>query len=158
MNRTLSGRGVFLWLSGFFGLIIATNVFFVVLSVKTFRGEDEGHPYLQGVEYNETLARRADQARIGWRAEISSARLPSGRLEITAHLTQATGTPEKDAALKGELRHLADANRDRPIVFRESSPGTYVAVLDGVSRGSWDVLLKNTGAVPFEASRRIWAP
>ena len=40
MTRTLTGRGVFLWLCAFFGIIFATNAYFVTASIKTFRGED----------------------------------------------------------------------------------------------------------------------
>ncbi|HWC62367.1 MAG TPA: FixH family protein [Rhizomicrobium sp.] len=158
LSGRLSGRGVLIWLSAFFAVIIAMNVYFVTLSVKTFSGEDEADPYLQGVEYNETLARRAEQARLGWHAEISANRLPSGQLQITARILEAGGRPQKDVSLKGELRHLADAGRDRPLIFRQSRPGTYVAVIGDVTPGSWEVLVNNAGTLPFEASRRIWAP
>jgi nitrogen fixation protein FixH len=158
LSGRLSGWGVLIWLTGFFAVVIATNVCFIILSVKTFSGEDEAHPYLQGIEYNETLARRAEQARLGWHAEISSRRMAAGELQITARITGPGGGPENDVPLTGELRHLADAGRDRPLVFRESGPGTYVATLEGVKQGGWDVLLNNSGTHPFEASRRIWAP
>jgi nitrogen fixation protein FixH len=158
LTAKLTGRGVLVWLAAFFGVILATNIYFVTLSVKTFSGEDEADPYLQGVEYNETLAHRAAQARIGWRAQISSERLPSGFLQITARIAQSNGRPEGGATLKGELRHLADANRDRTLVFREIESGTYVATLDGATHGGWEVLVSNTGTTPFEARSRIWVP
>ena len=60
MNK-LTGRGVLLILAGFFGVIILTNAIFITAAVRTFRGEDEAKPYLQGVEYNRTLVRRAEQ-------------------------------------------------------------------------------------------------
>ncbi|MEI7790042.1 MAG: FixH family protein, partial [Alphaproteobacteria bacterium] len=52
MIKTLTGRGVLLCLAGFFGLIFVTNAIFITEAVKTFRGEDEQLPYLQGVAYN----------------------------------------------------------------------------------------------------------
>jgi nitrogen fixation protein FixH len=158
MMGKLSGRGVLVWLGAFFGIIIATNVYFITLSVRTFSGEDEGDPYLQGLEYDRTLAARAEQARIGWHATISSRRLQSGKVEIIASIVQADGTPEKAAALRGELRHPADENRDRSLAFTERAPGTYVAEPGNIAAGAWDVLVNNQGKTPFQASRRIWLP
>ena len=78
MNRTLTGRGVLFWLALFFGVVILTNAIFVTAAVKTFRGEDEQKPYLQGIAYNQTLARRAEQVELGWRAVIAAERSGDG--------------------------------------------------------------------------------
>jgi len=159
MTKPLTGRSVLFWLGAFFGLIFATNAYFITVSVKTFRGEDEQKPYLQGVEYNDTLARRAVQRRIGWRASVSAARLDSGLVRISVGLTQADGQPETNTTLHGELRHPADENKDRELTLKETRPGLYQADLSGVASGSWDVLVGNADkAAPFEAVRRLWVP
>ena len=113
MIRELTGRKVLLWLTGFFAFVMAVNTLFIVISLKTFRGEDEQKPYLQGVEYNRTLALRAEQSKIGWRASIGATRRPSGELQISVSLNGANGAPEPHTALRGELRHPADENKDR---------------------------------------------
>ena len=106
-----------------------------------------------------TLARRAEQKRIGWRAAISAARLTSGQVRISVALTQAGGSPEANTALHGELRHPADENKDRDLALKEIQPGLYQTELKDVSPGSWDVLVSNTDkATPFEAVRRLWVP
>jgi nitrogen fixation protein FixH len=159
MTKPLTGRGVLLWLFAFFGIIFATNAYFITISVKTFRGEDEQKPYLQGVEYNDTLARRAEQRKIGWQANVSAARLNSGQVRISVGLTQANGQPETKTALHGELRHPADENKDRDLILKETQPGLYQTELSGVAPGSWDVLVSNSDkAAPFEAVRRLWVP
>ncbi|HEY1878254.1 MAG TPA: FixH family protein, partial [Rhizomicrobium sp.] len=66
MTGRLTGRGVLIWLFGFFAVIFAMNIYFIMVSSRTFRGEDEQKPYLQGVEFNQTLARRAEQESLGW--------------------------------------------------------------------------------------------
>ena len=91
MIKTLTGRGVLLCLAGFFGLIFVTNAIFITEAVKTFRGEDEQLPYLQGVAYNQTLEHRAQQARLGWQASIA------------AHMPAA---PPKSLALLGPFALL----------------------------------------------------
>jgi len=158
MSRTLTGRGVSFWLAGFFGLIFATNAIFITAAVKTFRGEDEQRPYLQGALYNQTLARRAEQARLGWQAGITARRTLSGNVRVVVQLRQRNGDPQTQASLTGELRHPADENRDRPLFFSEISPGVYQAASAGIAPGNWDVLVSNQGHDPFQASRRLWLP
>ena len=158
MIRTLTGRGVLLCLAGFFGLIFATNAIFITEAVKTFRGEDEQLPYLQGVAYNQTLENRAQQVRLGWQASIAAQRTAAGKVLVTVALNQRDGAPEDRASLAGELRHPADENRDRALRFSQVTPGLYRAELAGVAPGNWDVLVSNKGSDPFQASRRLWVP
>jgi nitrogen fixation protein FixH len=153
--KPLTGRSVLMWLGGFFGLIIATNVFFITKAVTTFRGEDEQRPYLQGVEYNRTLTHRAEQFRLGWRASIDAHRLPAGQVAILVELRHRDGSPETQARLAGQLRHPTDENRDRALHFSRISPGLYEATAL-VAPGHWDVLVSNSEGAPFQASRRLW--
>jgi nitrogen fixation protein FixH len=153
--KPLTGRRVLLWLGGFFGLIITANAIFITEAVKTFRGEDEQKPYLQGVQYNQTLAHRAEQARLGWRASIDARRLPAGQVEILVELRHRDGSPETGAHLAGELRHPADENRDRALRFSQISSGLYQATAQA-QPGNWDVLVANAQGAPFQATRRLW--
>ncbi len=158
MIHPLTGRGVLAWLGGFFVCVIAVNVYFIVLSVDTFRGEDEQKPYLQGIEYNTTLERRAEQARLGWKADVAVRRLKDGHVRIDVGLkTPAGGVPA--AMLSAELRHPADENRDRALRLVAAGGGRYWGDAGNVSAGAWDVLLSSTDKnVPFEATARLWVP
>jgi nitrogen fixation protein FixH len=159
MIKPLTGRGVLLWLFAFFGVIFATNIIFITLSIKTFSGEDEQKPYLQGVQYNDTLARRAAQRKLGWQATMIATRLEDGRVRIRVALSSANGVPETGLSLGGELRHPANENRDRVLKFKEAGPGLYQEDLASVGRGSWDVIVNNlTENAPSEATRRLWVP
>jgi nitrogen fixation protein FixH len=154
---TLTGRVILLWLAGFFGVVIAVDAGFIWASVATYRGEDEQKPYLQGIEYNRTLDRRAEQARLGWTSHIEARRLPSGAVDLVVTLRNAAGAPQSVARLDGELRHPADETRDHPLHLVERRKGEYGAQLSGVSPGAWDVVVSTPqGAVPFEASERLW--
>jgi nitrogen fixation protein FixH len=159
MNKELTGRGVLLWLGAFFGIIIATNAYYITIAVRSFSGEDEQKPYLQGVEYNDTLARRAEQRKLGWHADMAASRLPSGQVRIAVRLTDANGAPEARNKLTGELRHPANGNRDRPLELKQIAPGLYQVDLREVGSGFWDVFVSNgTRDTPFEAIRRVWVP
>lgn len=158
MTRKLTGRGVLLLLLGFFGVIFATNVIFITAAVRTFRGEDEAKPYLQGIEYNDTLARRAEQARLGWRASIGDRRLASGAVLLTIDVSQPDGKAPKGLSLTGELRHPADENRDRTLHFVETVPGHFEAQLRDVTPGRWEMVVSNSRTEPFRTERRLWVP
>jgi nitrogen fixation protein FixH len=156
MKRELTARGVLAWLLGFFGVIIAMNVYFITVSARTFRGEDEQKPYLQGVEYNDTLSRRARQARAGWQAAVSAARQPDGQVTVLVRMADRARTARSGLRLEGELRHPADEHLDKPLRFAEVAPGLYRARAHGVAPGRWNVLLHALDGVPFEADRRLW--
>lgn len=155
MMKPLTGRGVLLWLGAFFGLIFVTNAIFITVAVKTFRGEDEQRPYLQGVQYNRTLANRAQQASLGWQATVDGQRSPNGETKIQVSLRGRNGEVRTGVRLAGELRHPADENRDRALRFSEVTPGLFVAQVKAEA-GNWDVVVFNQGEVPFEARRRLW--
>ena len=157
MTMQLTGRGVLIWLCGFFGIIIAMNAYFITMSSRTFRGEDEQKPYLQGVEYNQTLARHAEQAARGWTAAITATRLPGGDVRVEIRMRDKAGRPVDGPALAGELRHPADENRDRVLDLVQTAPGIYQARHSRVSPGMWDVLVHaNSVQSPFDAERRLW--
>lgn len=158
MMRKLTGRAVLLLLVGFFGVIFATNAIFITAAVCTFRGEDEAKPYLQGVEYNHTLARRAEQARLGWRARIGDQRLASGAVLLTIDVSQPDGKAPKGLSLTGELRHPADEHRDRTLHFAETAPGHFEAQLRDVTPGRWEMVVSNSRTEPFRTERRLWVP
>jgi len=156
--KKLTGRGVLLMLAGFFGIIFLTNAIFITAAIRTFRGEDEAKPYLQGVEYNQTLAHRAEQARLGWHATIDDQRLPSGQVLLTVDVVQPDGKAPKGLVLTGELRHPADEHRDRTLHFAETTPGHFETSLRDLPPGHWQMIVSNSQAQPFRAERRLWVP
>jgi nitrogen fixation protein FixH len=157
MNGHLTGRGVLIWLFAFFGVILAVNSYFITVSTSTFRGEDEQKPYLQGVEYNQTLARHAAQAALGWQAAITATRLPGGDVRVEIQMRDTAGKPVAEPGLAGELRHPSDENRDRDLHLAQTAPGLYEARLSGVSPGVWDVMIHSSSErTPFDAERRLW--
>ena len=160
MNKTLTGRGVIFWLLAFFGVIFVVNAVFIGVAVKTFTGEDADNSYLQGVEYNRTLALRAEQEKLGWNATIEADRLPTGKVHIGVRLKQANGAPETAVALVGTLHHPSDETRDQKLRLAQVAPGEYVADVSNVRTGAWDVIVTTNAqtATPFEASRRLWVP
>jgi nitrogen fixation protein FixH len=111
---------------------------------------------LQGVEYNDTLAHRALQKKLGWQATISAVRHPDGSVRVSVSLRQPDGKAPPAERLSGELRHPSDENRDQALHLVSEGGGAYRADLPKVSPGIWDVVVKSDkGDVPFEAIRRV---
>lgn len=156
MTGKLTGRGVLMWLLGFFGVIFAMNAYFITVSARTFRGEDEQKPYLQGVEYNDTLAQRARQRALGWQATVTARREQGNAVAVLVRVEDREHAMRAGLNLAGELRHPADENRDHALQFHEVAPGLYRAQTRDVAPGRWDVLLHAGGGVPFEADQRLW--
>ena len=154
--RKLTGRGVLVWLGGFFGVIIAANIWFVALSIASFRGEDRVRPYQQGLDYNSRLEARARQRAEGWHAVIALEEAAGKRLRV--RVTAPDGARVTGLKLAGVLRHPTDTFRDAALTLTPDGPGVYVARIEGVSAGWRDVEIHTESGVPFEAVRRIWLP
>ena len=158
MTGNLSGRWVLAILVAFFGVIIGVNSVFIVEAASTFRGEDEEEPYLQGVEFNKTLQRRAEQAVLGWNASLSARRDASGRVRVQVAMRDRSGQPLERLTIVARLRHPVDSAHDRIIALMETGNGNYAGSATGVGPGVWDVLIQlaSPKTTAFEADRRIW--
>ena len=161
----LSGKRFFAILVASFAVVFAVNGYMIAQAVKTFSGEasssfggqSEADEYLQGVHYNEVLARRATQKALGWRADISALRDKGGAMHVVLDVKRRDGTPVSGLTLRGVLRHPSDASRDHPLVFAAVAPGRYAALLGRVMPGQWTIELRSGPKnPPFEASCDMW--
>jgi nitrogen fixation protein FixH len=161
MTRHITGRQVLLLMAGFFGVVIAANAVFVYQAITTFRGEDARGAYLQGLDYNRTLAARAAQAHLGWRATIGATRSPAGTVRIEVMLRDAHGAPIlQSLRMAGSLDHPSDAERDTPVEFKPAGGGRYIADASGVTRGHWNIIVEThaSDGTPFRAQRQVLLP
>lgn len=155
----LRGWHVLAMMLGFFGAVIAVNIAFAVFAVGTFPGEDVRHSYLQGLNYNETLAERHAQAATGWRAEAGLTKEGADTVLRVALLTR-DGAPIEDARVEGALRWPTDSRRDRALTFQSRGHGVYVAPLGNLPDGDWRLRARAEtphGALDFE-SELAWIP
>jgi nitrogen fixation protein FixH len=158
MTRTWSGYHVLTGLLVVFALVLSVNIFFVVKAYSTFSGEDEQKPYLQGVEYNAALERKALQARLGWKAILDARRSGTSDVRVGIAMFDARGEPVSGLSLVVRFKHLADAHKDREIKLQPSARGTYEGNITKITSGAWDLVVSATNApgTPFEAMRRVW--
>lgn len=151
-QKKLTGRHVLLMLIGFFGVMLIANVAFVTVAVRSFPGESQKKSYLQGLHYNQTLAERAVQKALGWRAEIT--RVENDLIEVRLF---AGGNALTDLTVTGELRRPASAGSDHALAFHEISPGVYRATPALLTSGAWDIegLAKNARGQEFDFRARV---
>ena len=158
MTREWTGRHILITLIATFGVVFAVNGFFILKAERTYPGQDVTHPYLQGIEYNQTLKNRARQEALGWQASIGGTLAADGMATITVTVKNKAGAPVSSEALSGLLRHPMDEERDHAIAFHNEGQGVYVGHVPHVAAGRWDVVVtrKTSREAPFEATRRIW--
>ena len=150
----LTGWHVLAIVCGFFAVVIAVDVAFVVVAVRTFPGEVSATPYEDGLAFNRSVAQLRAQERLGWRASAAAA---AGA--IVLEVRDRTGQPVAGLAVTGELQRPATEAGRRTLAFHETKPGRYVSRPDGLS-GAWDLsahAVGKTGA-RFNAERRLTWP
>lgn len=153
-SRELTGKHVLIWMFGFFGIMFAVNGVFLYQALTSFPGEDVEKSYLQGLNYNQTLAARAAQDALGWNAEIGV----EGSLLIVAVYDDAN-EPVSGLNMTGTIHRQSTTKNDAALVFQPLGDATYAASIDGIGLGLWgvDVSANRDGdeAAIFEATQTL---
>jgi len=151
----LRGWHVLAMLLTFFAVVIGVDVGFSVIAVRTFPGEDIRNSYMQGNQYNATLAERAKQSALGWTAQADLTVNRDGPV-VTLRLRDAKGQPLTGATLAGRLRRPATTKADRTLVFSSAGDGSYVAQAGDLEPGAWDLAVRATrGSATFDIGARL---
>ena len=132
----LRGVHVLAGLLAFFAAIIAVNVAFAFIAVRSFPGEDVRRSYLQGLQYNETLAARRAQAELGWRVTAGLRQGDEGGV-VEVVVTGRDGAPVAGAHLTGDLQWPTDSRHDRALNFQSAGAGRYTAPVPDLTSGRW---------------------
>jgi nitrogen fixation protein FixH len=152
----LRGFHVLMMLLAFFGAVIAINVAFAVAAARSFPGEDVPRSYLQGLNYNETLAERRVEAARGWRAGVEA---DWRAQEIIVRIVDAEGRGLAGLTIEGALRRPLDARHDAQLSFTDRGGGDYRATIANGAPGAWELRAKaRRGGERFTFSRRLMWP
>ncbi len=135
-QKELTGRHVLMMLLAFFGILIAVNIYFAVVAVQTFRGEDVKRSYRQGLEYNQTISAREVQSHLGWTVKANLVSETGDEKTIVVQFTDADQTTLDGLDVEGVLRHPTDLGEDKAILFLPRGNGRYSVEVDGLI-GQW---------------------
>lgn len=157
--RLLTGRHVLAAMIAFFAAVIAVNGVFIYTALQTFPGEDVRRSYLQGLNYNQTLAERRAQAALDWRAEAGIVS-PGDGVGVEVRVVDHDGSPVYGLTMNGVLRRPADGDHDVSLAFESRGGGSYVARTPQLAAGMWDVrVTAQRGDARFSFVRRqMWTP
>ena len=138
-GRQITGRHVLFMLVAFFGIIITTNVIFISLAVKSFPGESQKKSYVQGLQYNETLIARAEQARLGWHVQVTQVARTDAGVNIELRFLHDGDTALDGLNIEGVLRRSIHHREDQALIFTPVGNGIYRAIATNAAAGIWDV-------------------
>lgn len=150
----LTGWHVLAIIVGFFSVVVAVDVSFLMTAYRTHPGEVSVTPYEDGLLYNKHLAQLAAQERLGWRA--TAAAQPGA---VVIEFRDRTGAPLRGLAIAARLERPATESGRVVLRFAEAAPGRYVARARGLT-GAWDLTAEahGDGTSSFLAERRLTWP
>ncbi|MGV6818981.1 MAG: FixH family protein [Parvularcula sp.] len=157
-NFIITGRHVLAGLVLFFGVIIAVNVVMARLAFKTFPGEQDEKPYYQGLHFNDTLAAREKQSRLGWHAEMISMPRSGVRSPVVIRILDKSGNGIDAKTVTGNLIRPTTDTGAVALEFEPIGDGRYQAFVDDMGPGSWELhfVVGEPEAAEFTAERRLW--
>ena len=154
MSAEIRGWHVLVGVGAFFAVVIAVDVAFAVIAMRTFPGQVSVTPYEDGLLYNGRIARLEAQERLGWRAAASAA--PG---EVVLQFRDREGRPLEGLSVTGRLERPATEAGRVDLRFAETRAGYYVAPTGRIA-GAWDLAAEARGPAgeAFAAERRLTWP
>ena len=154
----VTGKHVLLWMIMFFAVIIVVNMIMVNFAVRSFPGEQQKKSYMQGLNYNQVLTERAEEAALGWRAVMSGemAYDPAGTvIELT--MEDESGLALRGLTLEGVLGRPVNDKDDRAVTFTELGDGRYQLAAGPLGEGIWDLqVVAARGDQQLRFEKRLW--
>lgn len=132
----LTGWHVLAMLGVFFGVMIAVNILFVVLALKTHPGEIAPRAYVQGLKFNDAIAARDASIARGWKMGAALHPTASGAA-VVVKLRDRADDPVRGAEVSATLRRPVASDDDRTLRFVEIAPGDYRADIGPLGQGQW---------------------
>lgn len=118
-------------LIGFFGIVIAVNIYMAKVAIGTFGGTVVDNSYVASQQYNEWLAEADKQAKLGW--SVAAERIPDGRIRLAIDDNGAAGA---GFAATAKAEHPLGQAPERQLQLVSQGDGSYVS-RDALPAGRW---------------------
>lgn len=150
----LNGWHVLAGVTAFFAVVVAVDVSFMVMAIRTFPGQVSVTPYEDGLLYNRHIAQLEAQDRLGWRAAAGA---EPGQVAI--EFRDRDGRPISGLRITGRLERPATETGRIALRFAEAGAGRYLAPAGRID-GTWDLTAEARGSqgAAFVAERRLTWP
>jgi nitrogen fixation protein FixH len=138
--RELTGRGVLIWLVGFFAVIFAVNGWLVQAATSTFGGLDTPSSYKAGLLFESEVARAERQQALHWTVDGKLKRDRAGEAVLDVAVRDAHGQPVSGLSADATLQHPADSRLDHVIHLAKVGAGAFHGEAYGHS-GQWELVI-----------------
>ena len=157
LKRWLGGDRWIPWsFVGLFVIILIANGTMMFFAFDSWTGLSTDDSYKRGLVYNESLADREAQTRLGW--NMAAGYRPTARLagEIRVRMTDKAGAPLYDATVVATVRRPVAKGHDFRLTFEQIGGGRYRALTSFPLPGQWEVRYRvELKGRHFEAQQRI---
>jgi nitrogen fixation protein FixH len=155
--RRLTGWHVLWILIGGFGIVFAVNGVMAWYAIETFPGLVSNDAYREGLDYNRTLAARAEQEKLGWQVDVALTGTGTTRA-VTARFHDRDGHPISGLKVDATMVWPVAGGNDRRASLDEAAPGDYRATIALPSLGNWrlDVEAVRRDGTRWQMERSLW--
>lgn len=139
------------------GLTVAANAWIIRLATSDPSFAIEENYYQRGVRWDEELAQRERNSRLGWRLLPSVSPIVRGTgADLRVELRDARVMPIADAAIVVRAVHVARSAYPVEVTLRGDSAGRYHALVPIERPGLWELRFDvHRGADRFTATERL---
>jgi nitrogen fixation protein FixH len=135
-SKRFTGYHMAAILIGFFGIVIAVNIYMATLAIGSFGGTVVDNSYVASQNYNAWLAEADKQAKLGWK--VSANRSADGRLMLTILDNGVSGSGFN---INAKAEHPLGRAPERQLSLISQGEGRYVT-RDALPAGRWLVRIE----------------
>lgn len=118
-------------LIGFFGIVIAVNIYMAKVAVGTFGGTVVDNSYIASQQYNEWLAEADKEAKLGW--TVAAARAAGDKVRL---VVDDNGVAGLNFNVSAKAEHPLGRAPERVLQFASQGDGSYVS-REALPAGRW---------------------
>ncbi len=162
--KPITGRKVFIWLAGFFLLVIIMNIIMVYLGNQSWTGLTTEKAYDKGIKYNDVIEEAAKQTALGWSVTIGpvvETRQQEGtaNIQLAAEVVGKGGETLPGLEVSARLTRPTSEGSDQSVDFSSENGRRYSAQVALPLRGQWDVhLTARNSQGTYRVRHRIHIP
>jgi nitrogen fixation protein FixH len=139
------------------GLTISANIWLIRVASADPSFAVEERYYQRALDWDQELAQRATNARLGWDLEARVSAIDRGSgARVGAVLRDSTGAPIADATVAARIVHVGRAGQPVDVVLHRDSSGAYRALIPLERPGLWELRFDvQRGKDRFTAIKRV---
>ena len=138
--RSLTGRGVLLWLVAFFAVVFGVNGIMIRAATSTFGGLESGNSYNAGLAYRADITAADAQNALNWQVDGHVTRTASGAVLLNVAVLDADRKFIPSLTVSARLAHPADSRLDQNFEMTGFRGGVATGTTQA-NVGQWDLIL-----------------